>query len=271
MGIRVSQALEEATKRLKGVVERPRFEAEILLAHYLNCDRSYLLLKDRDILDDSSRFFELIDRRLKSEPIEYITNRVSFYSKSFYISQGALIPRPETEILVDKSAKIISSSNIKRVAEIGVGSGAISITLAQMFPSLKIIATDISLDALAVARENIRRFALEDRIELRHSSLLEGVGDIDMIVSNPPYISKDFKLESNVVDYEPHTALFASRDGTELLRKIVALAKDRSIPLACEMGFDQREAMQSYFLDLGIENYYFYKDLANLDRGFIIK
>ena len=271
MGIRVSQALEEATKRLKGVVERPRFEAEILLAHYLNCDRSYLLLKDRDILDDSSRFFELIDRRLKSEPIEYITNRVSFYSKSFYISQGALIPRPESEILVDESAKIIKEQGLEYIAEIGVGSGAVSITLAQMFPSLKIIATDISIEALDIARDNILRFNLENRIELRATSLLDGVGEVEMIVSNPPYISKDAKLEDNVLNYEPHTALFASRDGTELLRKIVALAKDRSIPLACEMGFDQREAMQSYFSELGIENYYFYKDLANLDRGFIIK
>lgn len=267
----IKKALKEATNRLYGLVERPRLEAEILLAYHLGVDRSYLLLRDQELLKDSKEFFTLIDRRSKSEPIEYITNEVSFYNEKFYIDSGALIPRPETEILVEKSAKIISSNNIKRVAEIGVGSGAVSISLALLFPHLNIIATDISLEALAVARKNIKDFGLEERIALRHTSLLDGVEEsIDLIVSNPPYIAQDFKLEPNVVNYEPHLALFAPNRGTELLRKIVLLAQNRSVALVCEMGFDQREVMQEYFLQLGIKNYSFYQDLAKLDRGFII-
>ena len=270
--VTVAEALQEAVRQLRPVVERPRLEAEILLAHHLDCERSRLLLRDREALERPETFFALIERRLAHEPVEYITGRVSFYGESFFIAPGALIPRPETEILVDEAAALIRERGIRKIAEIGVGSGAVSVTLARLFPGLRIVATDISMEALEVARENLRRFGVEDRVALRHTSLLEGVepSETELILSNPPYVAEGIELEPNVADYEPSTALYAPGDGTVLLRRIVDLACERKTPAICEMGFDQRQPMEAYFCQKGIKNYRFYRDLAGLDRGFIV-
>ncbi len=268
----VAEALQEAVRQLQPVADRPRLEAEILLAHHLGCERSRLLLRDREPLEKAEEFFAMIQRRCAHEPIEYITGTVSFYGEEFFIAPGALIPRPETEILVEEAAVLIRERGIGRIAEIGVGSGAISVTLAKLFPRLEIVATDISPEALAVARENLRRFGVEDRITLQETSLLEGVDPsrVEMIVSNPPYVAQGCELEPNVARYEPHRALFAPGDGTELLRQIVDLASELEVPAVCEMGYDQREPMEAYFREKGIENYRFYRDLAGLDRGFVL-
>ena len=266
----VAEALKEASKRLEFAAERPRLEAEILLAHHLGWERTALLLRDREALEDLEGFFALVQRRSAHEPIEYITNRVSFYGEEFFIAPGALIPRPETELLVDEAAALIRERGIRHVAEIGVGSGAVSVTLARLFPELKIVATDISEESLSVARRNVRDFKMSDRVELIRTSLLEGVGEVEMIVSNPPYVAAGTPLAPNVAEYEPDTALYAPGDGTSLLREIVLLGRERSIPVLCEMGYDQRETMQRFFEEVGIEGYRFYKDLAGLDRGFIV-
>ncbi len=269
----VAEALQEAVRQLQPVAERPRLEVEILLAHHLGCERSRLLLRDREPLEKAEEFFAMIERRCAHEPIEYITGTVSFYGEEFFIAPGALIPRPETEILVEEAAVLIREQRgIERIAEIGVGSGAISVTLAKLFPRLQIVATDIRPEALAVARENLRRFGVEGRITLKETSLLEGVDPsrVEMIVSNPPYVAQGCVLEPNVARYEPHMALFAPGDGTELLRRIVDLAARLGVPTVCEMGYDQRKPMEAYFREKGIENYRFYRDLAGLDRGFIV-
>lgn len=266
----IAEALRGATANLSGVADRPRLEAEILLAHHLGCERTSLLLKEEEILPGEEAFFTLIERRRAHEPIEYITREVSFYSETFTVAPGALIPRPETELLVEEAARLIRKRGLKHIAEIGVGSGALSVTLARLFPELKIVATDISAEALVIAGINVERFGVADRIELRQSSLLDGVGEVEMIVSNPPYVPEGTELEPNVADYEPEDALYAPGDGTKLLREIVLLGQRRGIPVACEMGYDQRAAMERFFKEQGIENYRFYKDLAGLDRGFVV-
>ncbi len=267
----VSEALQEATQQLRTVAERPRLEAEILLADHLGCERSMLLLRDREEIEDAGSFWQKIQRRQKHEPLEYITGRAGFYGEEFFVAPGVLIPRPETEILVEEAAAMIRSRDASRIVEIGVGSGAVSVSLARLFPELEIVATDISSEALTVAGENLRRFGLEDRIELRQGSLLDPVPEsVELIVSNPPYVPEGTPLEPNVADYEPHRALFAPGDGTELLRRIVLLGRERHVPVLCEMGYDQRAAMESFFRDEGIENYRFYRDLAGLDRGFVV-
>jgi len=266
----VVEALKESAQRLESVAERPRLEAEILLAYHLGCDRTDLWLRDREELEKREEFFALVDRRRAHEPIEYITKEVSFYGESFYIAPGALIPRPETELLVDEAVQLIRKYDLTTIAEIGVGSGAVSVTLAKLFPDLEIVATDISPEALKVARENIRRFGVGGQVELREASLLDGVGKVDLILSNPPYVAEGTELEPNVAHYEPDTALYAPGDGTELLREIVLLGKERSVPVVCEMGYDQRAAMESFFREREIGSYRFYKDLAGLDRGFVI-
>ncbi len=268
----LTQALTTAQKQLTGIVERPRFEAELLLAYHLGVDRMYLLTHSEETLPDRSGFEALVSRRAEHEPIEYITGRVSFYDIELFIAPGALIPRPETEILVEKAAKVIRREGLKQIAEIGIGSGAVSIVLARMFPQLRIVASDISGEALVIARQNIETFGLIDRIELRHTSLLDGIeASIEMIVSNPPYIARGVELDPNVQDFEPHTALFADGAGDDLLRKIITLSAERRIRhVACEMGYDQRERISAFVKELGVYSVDFYTDLAGLDRGFVL-
>jgi len=269
--MKIAQALKEATAKLDSVCQRPKFEAELLMAFYLKVDRSYLIIHDnQDIKVDE--YFELIDRRASYEPYEYITNQVSFYDIELFVKKGVLIPRPETEILIDKVSDIIQNHDIKKIAEIGVGSGAISVVLARKFPHLKIVASDISLDALNIAKTNVQNFNLQEQITLKHTSLLDGIEDkFDLVVSNPPYIADDFILDKNVVEYEPKEALFGGRVGDELLKDIIQEVKHRDIRwLCCEMGYDQKEPLLTFVRDTGVYCVEFYKDLANLDRGFVI-
>jgi len=145
--------------------------------------------------------------------------------------------------------------------------------LARKFPNISIVGSDISADALTVAKRNIKDFDLDDQIKMAHTSLLDGIeSDIQLIVSNPPYIAKNTILAPNVAQYEPHTALFSDEHGDELLKEIITLGKEKGVKyLACEMGYDQRDAISSYVDSLGINEIEFYKDYADLDRGFIIK
>ena len=268
----IKQLLVQATQALSEVCERPRLEAEILLAYALGKDRLWLMTHDTTEVDDSG-FWELVRRRQAHEPIEYITGRVSFYDIHLRIAKGALIPRPETELLVDHASQMIARYGITSIAEVGVGSGAVSIVLARKHPTLRIVATDISTDALEIARTNVEAFGLSDRITLVHTDLLEGVKeDVEMIVSNPPYIAEDATLDTNVKGYEPHEALFSGTNGDVMLRRILDEAKARRIGyVACEMGYDQKALMRAYAEAIGMTPIDFYRDLAGLDRGFTIR
>lgn len=269
----IKEALSWGAGELKNICERPPYEAELLLAYHLGKDRMYLITHDRDELEDQKGFERLIARRAKHEPYEYIVGEASFYDIHLAVQSGVLIPRPETEILIDLVAKIIEEESITKIAEIGVGSGAISVVLARKFPQLKIIATDICDTPLKVAKQNIDTFGLNEQIELRKSNLIDKVHEpLELVVSNPPYIAEDFILESNVVDYEPKEALFGGRVGDELLKQIIMDVKARGIPyLACEIGYDQKEPIEAFVKDLGVKYINFYKDLAGFDRGFMIR
>jgi release factor glutamine methyltransferase len=268
----LQQAVDHAVKQLSNIIEGKRKEAEYLLRFFLDQENEslYLLRNGDQVLENSEAYFQLITRRNDHEPVEYITNRVSFFSQTFFIDHGALIPRPETELLIEYIVKRLDKQGTYQFCEIGVGSGIISIVLAQHFPNASFIATDISEDALKIAQKNIDLFTMGDRIELRLSSLLDKVNEpIDILVSNPPYIANDEQLEKNL-DYEPDTALFGGVVGDELLKEIVDLAHKRKVKmLACEMGYDQKEPMQAYIS--GHKSLEFYQDYANLDRGFIVE
>ena len=268
----IKQTLIQATKKLQQSCERPLFEAELLLAHHLKKERTYLHAFDEALVEDIEGFNQLVERRAKHEPYEYIVGSASFYDIDLEVEEGVLIPRPETEILIDLVAEIIEKEGITNIAEIGIGSGAISVVLARKFPNLQIIATDICDTPIKVAGKNIKRFVLEERIELRKSSILDEVSEaIELVVSNPPYIAEDFILKSNVVDYEPKEALFGGVVGDELLKQIVLDVKAKNVKyLACEMGYDQKEPMTEFLKENAIKSYSFYKDLAGFDRGFVI-
>jgi len=268
-----SEALSWGSAQLKETCERPQYEAELLLAYHLKKDRMYLITHDDEALEDVEGYEALVERRAKHEPYEYIVGEASFYDIHLAVEEGVLIPRSETEILIDLVADIIEKENITSIAEIGVGTGAISIVLARKFPALQCVATDICDAPLRVAQKNIETFGLEKQITLRKSNLIDEVSEpVELVVSNPPYIAEDFLLESNVVDYEPKEALFGGRVGDELLKQIILDVKARDVRwLACEMGYDQKEPLQAFVKEVGVKSIQFYQDLAGFDRGFVIE
>lgn len=273
MSCRLSQLHDDITAALTGVVEFPRREAELLLMAYLHVDQLYFITHQDELLDENEpRLCEWITKRSSNVPLEYLTNRVSFYSHEFYIDEGALIPRPETELLIDEVLKCVDESSNATIVEVGVGSGVISIMLALHLPNARFIAVDISPLALAVARRNIESFGLSERIELREGDLLSCVSEkMDILVSNPPYIANDIALESNL-SYEPQNALFGGEIGDEIVRALLDEVLERNIPLfVCEFGFDQRPNVQEYLKDSAVKSLEFYQDYASLDRGFIVK
>lgn len=260
--------IKEALKEASLILNNPK-EASILLRHLLNYDQVQLLLNEQKTLDQYQEYQTLIQRCKVNEPIEYITGNVSFYSRDFFIQPGALIPRPETELLVDCALEIAKTKPL-RIAEIGTGSGIISVMLVLLVNKIEIVATDISSEALAVAKINAKKFGVEDKITFVQSNYLDNIyNEFDMIISNPPYIANDFELEENL-SYEPQNALFGGKVGDEMLKEIIDLWIEKKSPyLLCEMGYDQKEPLTQYLINHGIKEFSFYKDLAGFDRGFI--
>jgi len=263
-----NKTIKEALKEASLVLNSPK-EASILLRDLLNYDQVQLILKENEKLASYKEYQELIKRRLENEPIEYIINSVSFYSKEFFIKKGALIPRPETEILIDKAIEILKDIESPKVAEIGTGSGIIPVILSLMIDDITITATDISKDAINIAKINAKKFEVTDKIEFVKTNYLDGIYDkFDMIISNPPYIADGYKLESHL-GYEPQNALFGGEIGDEMLKEIIDIwKKDQTPYLLCEMGYDQKESMKTLLADFSVE---FYKDLAGFDRGFVAR
>lgn len=266
----VDEWLELGASRLREVAERPRREAEILLGFVLGREQLYLMTHlDEEVEADT--YMELVERRAHNEPMEYITSSVSFFSQEFYIAPGALIPRPETELLIEKLLERLDLSTKESFVEVGVGSGIISIVLAQHCKNASFLATDISADAITIAKKNIELKGMKERIHLIQTDLLDGVDiPIDILVSNPPYIENGIELESNL-DYEPQNALYGGEIGDEILRRLIdeAISRDVRI-LACEMGYDQKEKIETYCEGKAIRSLEFYKDYAGHDRGFIM-
>lgn len=269
----VEDILKEITTTLNPLIPRASREAQLLLMAHLECDELWIITNKKSEVKDVDKLFEWVNRRAKNEPLEYITNRVSFYSEEFYIAAGALIPRPETELFIDEVVKTVANPHAKiSFAEVGVGSGIISIILALKFPHAKFIAVDISQAALEIAKINIKKFSLEDRIELRLGSLLEPVKeDIDYLISNPPYIANDVELESNL-SYEPQNALFGGTVGDEIIQELLNDVLKRNINFfTCEVGYDQKDKITNYLKDQRFKDLNFYEDLSGFDRGFTLK
>jgi len=268
----VKELLSKITQKLNSHIPRASREAQLLLMHAFDVDELWLFTNQSTQVENTDKLFEMVERRCKNEPFEYITNKVSFYSHEFYIAPGALIPRPETELLIDDVLKNFpdTDANIQFV-EVGVGSGIISIILALHYKNAKFIAVDISQDALDIAQINIEKFGLSDKIELRLGSLLEPLKEkVDYLVSNPPYIEDGVKLESNL-DYEPQNALFGGEVGDEIIKELLDEVLRRDIKFfSCEMGYDQKDKITHYLKNNKFDTLKFYKDYAEFDRGFTL-
>ncbi len=272
-GYLVKELLKEITDSLTPYVPRASREAQLLLMAHLQKDELWLITNQTTEVSNPEKLFEWVARRANNEPFEYIVKCASFYSQEFYVDEGALIPRPETELFIDEVLKRVEDKNAELTfVEVGVGSGIISIVLAQNLPNAKFIAVDISKEALRVAKINIEKFGLRDRIELRLGSLLDEVDEkIDYLVSNPPYIADDAALESNL-SYEPQNALFGGSVGDEIIQKLLDEVLKRKINFfTCEMGYDQKGKITQYLNKTQYNSLEFYKDLSGFDRGFTLK
>jgi len=269
----IEQFIKDNIIKLKKITDIPQKELYILLGFVLQKDFIWLTLNNtytikEEYLDTLKKYVEL---RANAYPIEYITCRASFYSEEFEVCEGVLIPRPETEILIDKAYEILSQISSPKVLEIGVGSGIISTILAKKIPDIKIIAIDINPKALELSRLNAIKHQVADKIEFRLSDMFENVqGEyFDMLVSNPPYIAADFVLPKNVT-YEPKEALFGGTKGDEMIISMIQECKQRGIKyFCCEMGYDQKEPFTKEFLKYDCE-FEFYEDYSGFDRGFVL-
>ena len=269
----IKDTIRTYSKILKYVTHIPAKEVEILIGYlldknniwlHLNCDIEFTKEKELD---------KLVNKRATNFPLEYIIKKASFYGETFIIEEEVLIPRPETEILVDKALELFKNTNkTLKAIEIGTGSGIISVMLAILIKDIKIIAVDINEKALNLAKKNAKKHNVEDKIEFRLSNLYENIyeDDIDFTISNPPYIANNYKLPQNV-EYEPSNALFGGLIGDELLKDIINDTSKRKIPyLLCEMGYDQLKSLSSYINSFDVKQYEFYQDYEKFDRGFVI-
>lgn len=245
--------IREATGRLEAAgIEDARLEADVLLAFYFDIARSdvYGILSGDIIPEVRDEYLDLVERRLGHEPLAYITGTREFYSLDFVCRPGALIPRPETEMLVDFGVGRCSGwrDDVRAVADIGSGTGAIAVALAANAPNANIIATDASPAALEIARENVRAHMLEHRIEVRQADLLDGLPRFDLILANLPYVAEDEwpTLMPEVRDYEPRTSLVGGVEGTEAIASLIKLAPAHLNPegaIALEIGATQGAAL----------------------------
>ena len=261
-------------------LESPRAEAEILLAHTLGARRIDLYLNYDQPLDkhERERFKALIKRRLSGEPVAYITGIREFWSLELMVGPGVLIPRPETECLVEAVLPFLKddTGSSKRSLDMGTGSGAIVIALAHEYPEGRFVAMDHSIEALQLARQNARKHRVDDRIGWYcgnwHAPLKMNHETFDLIVANPPYIrSGDINgLQTEIRNHEPRMALDGSRDGMACLRTIIQAAHrylcDGGM-LALEMGFDQAGAVTEINNGVGqYDHLRIIKDYSGLDR-----
>jgi release factor glutamine methyltransferase len=271
---RLRDLVAEATERLATSSESARLDAELLLAHVLDKPRSHLLAwPDKEIdVEQRDAFRQLVDRRARGEPVAYLTGYREFWSLPVRVTEDVLIPRPETELLVELALDHLPDKDRPAIADLGTGSGVIALALARECPHCRVIATDRSEGALTTARLNAEQLGLE-HIEFRLGSWfgpLEGEC-FDLVISNPPYIAeRDPHLSAGDVRFEPRSALVSGRDGLDDLRVIAQNARRHLHPggwLMVEHGYDQGAAVRKLLKKEGFVEVESCRDLAGIERA----
>jgi release factor glutamine methyltransferase len=248
----IDDLLERARSRLAAApFAPPTREAALLLGHVLGLSEAQVLARGERLLDEAARrrFLALLERRLGGEPVAYLVGQREFYGRSFAVDRRVLVPRPETEHLVE-AALAARLPERPRILDVGTGSGCLAVTLALERPAARVVATDLSLGALAVAAANVRRWRVAGRVTLAAADLFAGLdlAAFDLVVSNPPYVDRDDAptLSPEVVDFEPELALFAAERGEAVLGEIFegAAALRPGALLMVEIGAGQRPALE---------------------------
>lgn len=268
---RIDAVLAEAVHQLDAASESPRLDAEVLLARTIDMPRSYLFAHPEDELDELTleRFESLLSRRVGGEPMAYIMGTREFWSRELIVSPATLVPRPETELLVELALREIPRKASWRVLDLGTGSGAIAIAIAGERLMCEVVATDISADALAVAAVNARHLSLGN-IRFAQGDWTQAVPDqqFDIIVSNPPYVRADDEALLKL-RYEPRSALVAGADGLQAIRTLAADCRKilkAGGKLLLEHGADQRQAVAAILEAAGWTVIRCHSDFSGLPR-----
>jgi release factor glutamine methyltransferase len=284
--VTIIETINKAAARLSAhKVDNARWDAELLLCHVLGRDRAWLLAHIQDQIDEQSlRLYErVIDRRAVREPLQYITGKQEFWGLPFKVTPDVLIPRPETEFVVEATLKAVSMAISPVIIDVCTGSGCIAISLAKELLNAQVFATDRSEQALGIARENARMNQVADRIRFLFGNLFSPIeeldlrGKVDVITANPPYIPMGdlAALQPEVRDFEPEMALIAGPQGTEIGTAIIQQAPEflkQGGTLIMEMGMGQTAGFSSIINDTGnYKTIEIIKDLAGIERVLVAR
>ena len=264
----------EALKLAKAELVGSERYAEFILLEFLGKDRAWLFLNPEFELDEKP-YFRLVRRFASGEPFEYIFNKASFYGLDFAVKpnlsakKGVLIPRFDSEILLELCLNELAKGDYRGVLEIGFGSGALSIVLARLM-GRKITACDTSKIAFSVACDNAKTHGVGHLVNFLHCDFKKMQGNFDFVFSNPPYIARNYPLDKWVLK-EPKRALFGGKQGHEMLEKIIIYAKEKRVKaLVCEFGYNQRKILHKILRKNGFEAEFF-KDTGGFDRAFLAR
>lgn len=283
----ISQAIAEGASRFHTFgLDHERRTAGILLCHVLGIDRTYLLTRSEEQIDQAQyrEYLALVDRRAAGEPLQYITGHQEFYGLDLTVTPDVLIPRPETEFLVERVIKLVRElrNDAPLIVDLGTGSGCIAITLALHLPGAHLIATDSSNAALDIARANAERHGALDRIDFVEGDLFATLlehhleASVDVLASNPPYVAEDGPelIQREVIEWEPHAALFAGADGLDVYRRLFLDAPRYLKPggyLVVEIGYGQLDAILELISRSGLELADVTHDLQGLPRTLALR
>ena len=276
--MKIGELLNIAAKTLSDAgINTARLDSQLLLGKVLNKDKLYLMINNAENVNNTNeeKFFELINKRKEKMPVRYILGECDFMGLDFFVEEGVLIPRSDTEVLVEKVLSMVDENAELYACDLCSGSGAIGIALAAYRKNIKVDSIDYYEIPEKITKKNIARHNLQDRMNFIKSDLLkEAINKgkkYDLLVSNPPYIKAEEieTLMSDVKDYEPHTALDGGNDGLVFYRRIMEeskrVMKNNSI-IAFEIGYDQGESVKELMENNGCNNVEIIKDLAGLDR-----
>lgn len=280
--LRILELLNSAERQFRAAdLEPAHREAEWLLAAALNTDCTNLYLRRERRLqpDEQAKFDAFLSRRLKREPLQYILGVCEFYGFEFVVSPAVLIPRPETELLVEKVVELAAKFSSPRIIDLGTGSGCIAVSLAKLLATVRLVATDISAAALEMARSNAKRLGVAERIEFRLTDMTQPEAfsssePFDIVVSNPPYVleTERASLQPEIRDWEPAAALYVGEDGLKFYRCIIDYCHEHLRAgglVACEMASQRSAAIGELFREAGFHHVQIIKDLAGLERHLI--
>jgi release factor glutamine methyltransferase len=272
MSIQLKKALAAAASRLATHSATPRLDAELLMAHALGVEREALLLADQSS-EPPPAFEPLLARREAGEPIAYITGRRGFWTIELEVGPGVLIPRPDSESLIEAALSHFGAAGPARILDLGTGPGTLLLAALDQWPSATGLGVDSSPAALAYARRNAEHLALSGRADFRQGDWAEGISErFDLVLCNPPYVESGADLPRDVADWEPAEALFAAADGLSEYRRLAPQVPRLLAPsgLACvEIGAGQREAAAALFAAQGL-TVSSRRDLANIERCLLL-